>query len=162
MLLYAVPAFAQQQPTTETAVYAVGGILAQQLVRSSPDRPPANNIGPTIGLQLRMDRAARAGFVFEIMAQPVSAKDRHSLYEDSFAPFYLIGGVEFGRRPYARLSAGFTTVDRMALMGGVAVGLSSGGKGLLTDAEFVIRAGGPPRAFGILAGLQVRIGGKSN
>ncbi len=129
------------------------------MITGDLDHGPANVIGPTLGFQFRTARSGAAGYVFELMAQTVPAMDRHALFEDPFAPFYLMGGVEIGRRRYIRLSAGFTTVDSMAPMAGVALGVERGGRGLLTDAEFIVRVGGRANALGVLTGVQLRIGG---
>ena len=131
--------------------------MQQQVLHGSPDRDPANNIGPTLGFQFRTPRNGPAAYVFELMAQPVPAWDRHALFEDPFAPFYLAGGVEIGRKKYIRVSAGFTTVGSVAPIAGLALGLENGGR-LLTGAEFVVRMGGRPHAYGVLAGLQLRLG----
>jgi hypothetical protein len=157
-LTCAVPA-AAQQTTQPTAVFAAAGIIRQQVVHGFGGRREPSVIGPTLGFQLRTERRGRVGFVFEGMAQLAPAKDRRKLYEEAFAPFYLMGGFEIGRRRYIRLSGGVTTVDRAALMAGAALGVESNGRGIVTGAEVVIRVGGQPNALGVIAGIQVRVGG---
>lgn len=160
VLAGASSAFAQQQaalPPEPMAVFAVGGVLSQQIVKA-PEHPGSfGSTGPTLGFQYRTARSGAAAFVFEIAAQLLPAHVRYPQYEDQLSPFYMLGGAEFGRRKYVRISAGFSTIDDMVPMVGVAAGFNSG-QGVLTGAEFIVRACGRPHAMGILAGVQVRFG----
>ena len=117
-----------------------------------------NIIGPTVGFQFRTSRDGSIAYVYELSAQFVPARVRHQTFEDPFAPFYAMGGAEFWRGRYLRLSVGFTTIDNMAPIAGLAVGIETG-TGLLTGAEVIVRVGGRPNALGVLAGVQLRIGG---
>lgn len=160
VLLRASSASAQQQtalPPEPMAVYVAGGVLSQQIVKA-PDHPGSfGSTGPTLGFQYRTARSGNAAFVFEIAAQLLPAHVRYPQYDDQLAPFYLLGGVEVGRRKYVRISAGFSTIDDMVPMVGLAAGFNSG-QGVLTGAEFVVRACGRPHAMGVMAGVQLRLG----
>jgi len=155
-VLWAVPAVAQQAtPEAEVAVFGVGGLLIQQVVRDGQ----LSTTAPTIGFQYRSAHESPAGFVVEISVQPSPAKDRHPSISNSLAPFYLMAGAEIGRGRYIRLSVGFTSVATVAPIAGIAVGLESRGRGLITGLEFVARIAGTSSAIGVLAGVQARIGG---
>lgn len=149
------------QTPQPVAVFGVGGVVYQAIAHSEADPGAFNTLGPTIGFQFRTARSGSIGYVFELMADPVPARDRHKLFDDSFAPFYGMAGIEIGRRRYIRLSAGATTMDEIAPIAGIAIGFESGGSqtGLLTGAEFIVRAGGRKDAVGVFAGIQLRVGG---
>lgn len=160
MLLWATSATAQQAPPPEkpeerVAVFGVGGVLIQQVIRDGQ----LSTTGPTLGFQYRSAHKSAAAFVVEISIQASPAKDRHPLIADSLAPFYLMGGAEFGRGRYVRLSAGFTSVATVAPIAGIAIGFESRGKGPITGIEFVARVAGTAKSHGVLAGVQARIGG---
>ena len=152
VLVSASTAAAQQAlPQEEMAVFAVGGVLSQQIVKAPSEPGSFGSVGPTVGFQYRTARSGKAAFVFEISGQLVPAKVRYRLYDDQLAPFDMLGGIEIGRGKYVRISAGFSTIDDMVPMVGVAAGFENG-RGRLAGAEFVVRACGRPHAMGVMAG----------
>lgn len=159
VLLLAAPARAQQtKPDEPVAVFGVAGVLDQQVERAGQ----LGTTGPTVGFQYRSAHQGPAGFVVEISVQPAPAQDRHPTISDSLAPFYLMSGVEVGRHRYVRVSVGFTSVATVAPIAGVAIGLESSGRGVITGLEFVTRVAGTAKSFGIMAGFQARVGGHPN
>jgi hypothetical protein len=157
MLLFAAAATdaaAQSQPP---AVFGLAGALVQKA--DYDNARSGTTIGPTIGFQVRTGRLRATAFSFELMGQPNPARQKRLEYEDSFAPFYAMGGAEIGRRTYVRLSAGVTTVTSAGPMAGLAIGFERPtGASLLSGAEFVIRVGGAAGEIGAMAGVQLRLG----
>lgn len=141
------------------ALFGVAGIVYQQAVFGDDNPKGSHAIGPTFGGLVRGPRSGRAALTFEAMLQPRPTTNPH--YAESFAPFHAMAGAQIGRRTYARLSGGITSVGGAAPIVGVAVGRERPfGATRLAGAEFVVRAGGVIGAAGVFAGAQVFLGSR--